>query len=138
MEHQDWAPVVLKKSFTQMKKEMPKKLEQQIVSKQDSGKNKQKISEINMRKLDEADNPVIHTVSYSLKMELQKARTAKKLTQAELAQKISENVNVVKTYENGTAIPDSKILTKINRVLGCNLKKDKNVLDVKERPEKKD
>jgi putative transcription factor len=130
MDHQDWEPVVLKKSVKQMKKEMPKKLEREIKAKQDGGKNKQGKTDINMKKLDEADNPIIHTVSHSLKMEIQKARSAKKMTQLELAQKISENVNVVKNYENGTAIPDSKILNKLNRVLGCNLKKDKKVLDV--------
>ena len=49
------------------------------------------------------------------------ARTAKKLTQKELATAINEKPQVVALYENGKAIPNGAIIVKIERKLGCKL-----------------
>ena len=117
---QDWKPVILKKSHTQLKKEG--KLKTETVKKYDGGSNKQKLS-VNQKKLEEADVQPIEKVSHSLKMQIMKARNEKKWTQKELAAKVGVPAKTIQTYENGTAIPDNAILNKLRRVLDVKLKK---------------
>ena len=40
------------------------------------------------------------------------------MTQKQLALKINKPVQIITTYENGTAILDNKILSSIKRILG--------------------
>lgn len=49
------------------------------------------------------------------------ARTAKKLTQKELATAINEKPQVVAEYESGKAIPNPQIISKLERSLGVKL-----------------
>jgi len=42
---------------------------------------------------------------------------ARKMSQKELAQKINVQPNIINGYENGTAIPDRRIISKLKRVL---------------------
>ena len=49
------------------------------------------------------------------------ARTAKKMTQKELATAINEKPQVVAEYESGKAIPNPQIIGKLERKLGCKL-----------------
>ncbi len=51
-------------------------------------------------------------------MALQQARQKRGWTQAELAQQVVVKPDVVKSYENGTAIPDNAFIAKMERVLG--------------------
>eukprot|EP00798_Chlamydomonas_sp_ICE-L_P011874 gene11874-14980_t len=62
-------------------------------------------------------------VSSNLKTQIVQARTAKKLTQAQLAQLMNEKPQVIQEYESGKAIPNPQILSKMSRVLGVVLKK---------------
>ncbi|RHN50447.1 putative transcription factor Lambda-DB family [Medicago truncatula] len=48
-------------------------------------------------------------------------RMDKKLTQAQLAQIISEKPQVIQEYESGKAIPNQMIIGKLERVLGAKL-----------------
>lgn len=52
-----------------------------------------------------------------------KARQAKGWKQSELAEKINVKPTVITEYENGKAIPDGGVITKLNRVLGVTLPK---------------
>ena len=63
-------------------------------------------------------------VSSELKKQIQQARLAKKLTQAQLAQLVNEKPQVINEYETGKAIPNPQILGKLSRVLGVQLKKN--------------
>ncbi|KAI7838906.1 hypothetical protein COHA_007339 [Chlorella ohadii] len=63
-------------------------------------------------------------VSSELKKQIQQARLAKKLTQAQLAQMINEKPQLINEYESGKAIPNPQILSKMSRVLGVTLKKN--------------
>jgi putative transcription factor len=56
---------------------------------------------------------------------MQKARCELKLTQEQLAQKLNVQTAVVKSYENGTAIPEQNLLNRINRVLHTLIKIEK-------------
>jgi len=49
------------------------------------------------------------------------ARTAKKMTQKELATAINEKPQVVAEYESGKAIPNPQIISKLERKLGTKL-----------------
>ena len=50
-----------------------------------------------------------------------KARTEKKLSQADLANKIRTNKAVIRDYESGKAIPDNSVIAKMERALGTKL-----------------
>ena len=79
---------------------------------------------MNMSKLDQETEELKHnTVSSELKKQIQQARLAKKMTQAQLANAINEQPKTIQDYENGKAIPNPQILSKISRALGCKLKR---------------
>ena len=108
MEHQDTTPIVWKKGTNNKNNTTDRKIK-------NSGKN--------MRKLEEENEELSHSkISTNIKMEIQKARVGKKMSQKELANKINEKVEVIQSYENGKAIPDNRILQKLRRVLGIRLK----------------
>ncbi|KAL6749340.1 DNA binding helix-turn helix protein [Haematococcus lacustris] len=62
-------------------------------------------------------------VSSTLKTQIIQARTAKKMTQAQLAQAINEKPQIIQEYESGKAIPNPQVLSKLSRILGVTLKK---------------
>ena len=77
----------------------------------------------NATKLDAESEAHAHAkVSSDLKKAIQQARIAKKMTQSDLAKAINELPKVVQSYENGKAIPDNKVLGKIERALGAKLR----------------
>jgi len=94
---QDWTPVVIKKTEVKItpKPTKPKELDE-------IGK-------------------VQHT-TLELRKQIQEARMAKKLSQAQLAQQINEKPNIIQAYESGKAIPNPQILQKLRRILGVKLK----------------
>eukprot|EP00879_Flechtneria_rotunda_P000544 GHRR01000650.1.p1 GENE.GHRR01000650.1~~GHRR01000650.1.p1 ORF type:complete len:144 (+),score=37.19 GHRR01000650.1:189-620(+) len=63
-------------------------------------------------------------VSTELKKQIVQARTAKKLTQAQLGQLINEKPQIIQDYESGKAIPNPQVLSKLSRVLGVTLRKN--------------
>lgn len=73
------------------------------------------------RKLEESDELKHKTVNKSLSKAIQQARMAKKMTQKDLATAINEKPQVIAEYENGKAIPNGQIISKIERRLGCKL-----------------
>merc|ERR1712087_431376 len=77
---------------------------------------------LSAKKLEEADEAgKIARVDKSLSKAIMQARTAKKMTQKELATAINEKPQVVGEYESGKAIPNPQIISKIERKLGCKL-----------------
>lgn len=74
------------------------------------------------RKLEEADEAgKIAKVDKSLSKAIMQARTAKKMTQKELATAINEKPQVIGQYESGKAIPNPQIISKLEKKLGCKL-----------------
>lgn len=61
-----------------------------------------------------------------------KARQAKKMTQKQLAQQCQLQVSVIQSYENGKAIPNGQIISKLSRVLGTRFPKIPKKKKVKE------
>ena len=66
------------------------------------------------------------TKNHNTRREVQ-ARLAKKMTQAQLATAINERPQVIQEYENGKAIPNAQVLTKLDRTLGCHLPRAKKM-----------
>ena len=65
----------------------------------------------------ETEDFTIKTVSKSAATEIIELRTKKGWTQKQLAQAINERPDVVKSWENGTAIPNGQLLVKMRRAL---------------------
>jgi len=77
---------------------------------------------LSAKKLEEADDVgKIAKVDKSLSKAIMQARTAKKMTQKELATAINEKPQVVAEYETGKAVPNPQIIGKIERKLGTKL-----------------
>jgi len=73
------------------------------------------------RKLETTDELKHAKVDKSLSKAIMQARTAKKMTQKELATKVNEKPQVIGEYESGKAIPNGALIVKIERALGCKL-----------------
>ncbi|KAL4296117.1 hypothetical protein GQ457_12G023380 [Hibiscus cannabinus] len=131
---QDWEPVVLHKSKPKSQDlRDPKAVNQalrsgaavQTIKKFDAGSNKKAAAGpvIYARKLDEAEEPAaLDRVPTDVRQAIQKARLEKKMSQAELAKQINEQLKVVQEYENGKAVPNQAVLAKMERVLGVKLR----------------
>ena len=77
---------------------------------------------VGVMKLEEAtDVGTIARVDRSLSKAIMQARTAKKMTQKELATAINEKPQVVAEYESGKAVPNPQIISKLERKLGTKL-----------------
>eukprot|EP01054_Gregarina_sp_Poly1_P003436 Gregarina_sp_Poly_1__3435@NODE_199_length_11565_cov_209_900244_g178_i0_p9_GENE_NODE_199_length_11565_cov_209_900244_g178_i0NODE_199_length_11565_cov_209_900244_g178_i0_p9_ORF_typecomplete_len144_score24_28HTH_3/PF01381_22/1_4e09MBF1/PF08523_10/1_3e09MBF1/PF08523_10/5_2e02HTH_19/PF12844_7/8e07HTH_31/PF13560_6/4_5e03HTH_31/PF13560_6/1_2e05HTH_37/PF13744_6/0_00038MqsA_antitoxin/PF15731_5/0_00045HTH_26/PF13443_6/9_9e03HTH_26/PF13443_6/0_054HTH_25/PF13413_6/0_076Phage_CI_repr/PF07022_13/4_9e03Phage_C len=77
----------------------------------------------NAAKIDADETTKVPRVNPTFAQELQKARMAKKMTQADLAKAINEKPSVVNDYEGGRAIPNGAIISKMQKVLGAKLPK---------------
>lgn len=79
-------------------------------------------TDVSMTKLEETDDVIpIKKLDTNFGREMSKARTAKGMTQKELAVAINEKPSVVGDYENNRAIPNPAIIVKIERALGVHL-----------------
>lgn len=106
MKSQDWETVVLSKSIPVVQKTVTKEKEKE-------------------------DAP-LPTISVDLKIAMQQARMAAKLGQKELAAKMCVPMQVIHSYENGTAIPNNAFIAKIEKVLNTKLPRIKKAKVSKE------
>jgi len=128
-QYQDWDTVTVSKTAagSRDKKDIAsaaRKGQVQTEQKWTSGNKDKKGVVTNSAKLDDASENLGHArVSHEFKTALQQARLAKKMSQSDLAKAINEKQSVVNEYENGKAIPNGAIVTKLNRALGARLPK---------------
>lgn len=133
---QDWETVVIRKkplNNAQLKDEAAVNQARRsgaaidTVKKFNAGSNKAPTATttgLNASKLDAETEDFKHVkVSSELKQQIIKARTDKKMTQAQLAQAMNEKPQIIQEYESGKAIPNPQILAKMSRILGVTLKK---------------
>ena len=104
MEHQDWKDIVFKKAETQNIKKPPNP----------EGTAK-------FHKLNSDDPPAPEETRMETRMAIQKARNTKKMSQKDLGFLLNLHANVINDYESGKAIPEKKMLRKIESVLGVKL-----------------
>lgn len=98
MDHQDWEPVILKKS-----------VKKTYTQHQPGHKRKNNLNS------DDPDAP--KTLGLSAGKQIQQARLNRKLTQKQLAQQINVKLVIIQGYETGQQIPDRNVLNKLNRIL---------------------
>jgi ribosome-binding protein aMBF1 (putative translation factor) len=103
--HQDWDPIAWSKP-SDLEKSQGKSLKRKRLAPHDS---------------DDPPPPV--PITRNLRILIQAARTARGLTQKQLATKANLPANVVNSYESGTAVPDKAVIQRLSQVLGCNLTK---------------
>mmetsp|Transcript_13446 Transcript_13446/g.35011 ORF Transcript_13446/g.35011 Transcript_13446/m.35011 type:complete len:143 (-) Transcript_13446:195-623(-) len=93
--------------------------------KYDGGKNKAVVSGgagANAAKLDAETEELKHNrVDLNLSKSIMQARTAKKMTQDQLAKALNIDKKIIVEYENGKAIPNGQVIAKIERALGAKL-----------------
>jgi putative transcription factor len=130
MNFQDWEQVTWNKTNERKKGETK---EQQIKRLQKNGSssvvtlnknsgNKQttlNVDKDKLRKIDkEEDTFVLPKVSLSMGKKIAQLRCEKKLTQKELAFKLSLNIKIIQDYESSKAIPNPNIINKLESILG--------------------
>lgn len=126
MDDQDWTPVVIRKHKT--KKESMKEGEKTLAKKYDGGKNKQSGSAVSdLRTIEDDKITKLPHADRSLALQIQQARTEKKMSQTDLNKACSLPANTVRDYENGSAIIKQNELTLMSKVLGVQLKKPKTI-----------
>lgn len=102
---QDWEPIIFNKTNSEYNKKENTTNEKKYV---DEEVEKKPIISLNNSKL------------------IQQARTVKKMTQQQLAQKINKDQKTIQLYESGKIAPDYAIMCKIEKALGVKLNKKKN------------
>lgn len=134
MSHQDWTPVVLRKTYT--KKEQAQKFGE-IVRKEEpvkANKSNSNFQQAPSYKMDDQDyKPKV--VTSEIAREIISLRTKAKLNQEQLALKVQLPLNVIKSYEkpSSTTVLNHQYLNKIKNFLRKtlttqdNLEKDKEV-----------
>ena len=76
----------------------------------------------NMKKLDEDnENTKVKTINKAISKKIIDIRVAKKMKQVDLAKQVNILPSILQKYENGTAIPDMKIILKLEKKLGVKL-----------------
>jgi ribosome-binding protein aMBF1 (putative translation factor) len=108
MQHQDWNTVVFNK-----------KKDDEIKKKKDTSFNPEGTKKF--RNLDSDDPDAPEKVSHDLKIKIQQARTARNLTQKQLATQLNIPVATISNYENGKEIPTKQITSRISKILGVRL-----------------
>lgn len=94
-----------------------------------SATNKHPVTDKDTAKLDRETEQLQHAlVDASVSRVISQARVAKGWKQKDLATHIAEREQIVQQYEAGTAIPNSFILGKMERVLGVKLRGKKETI----------
>lgn len=98
-----------------------------LQKKYNAATNKHQGTSMNTAKLDAETEKLSHNkLGLDTGRLIQQARAAKNWKREEFATKICEKVQVVTDYENGSAIPNNQILSKMEKQLGIKLRgKDK-------------
>ena len=119
--HQDWKPVTLNRVYTSNEK-----LKNAQRTGETTSVNKNTLQNKSAKLDSETENFNIVKSGLTLGKEIQQGRTAKKLTQKQLATMLNEKPQVIQQYENGQAIPNPQIINKLQKSLGVKLTRPKN------------
>ena len=110
MDHQDWKPVVFKnpkakKSLVQKKKVVKSNL------------NSNSITNVNAKKLDDAEDVKLQHIPKSIGKQIQQARNAQKITQQDLANRLSVKKSIINDLESGKMLKNNQFVNKVKRAL---------------------
>lgn len=94
-----------------------------LQKKYNAATNKHQGTSLNTARLDAETEKLSHNkVGLDVGRLIQQARASKNWKREEFATKICEKAQVVTDYENGSAIPNNQILSKMERTLGIKLR----------------
>ena len=129
---QDWETVVFTKPKTTQKKKTCAPStggtsSTVVAVNTTNNKNGRVVETSRLRKLDNAEEAgKIKTVSHSLSLAIARARQDKGMKQKELATRLNVKHTVIQGYESGKAVPDGRLLTQMEKVLGTRLRGGSN------------
>lgn len=64
-------------------------------------------------------------MNYAIQKAIMQARMAKKMTQEDLAKQACVTPDIIRKYENGSAIPNNAFIAKLDQILGVKLPRAK-------------
>lgn len=103
MSHQDFKPLLLKTVKNQPKP---------VHTRPDAGFFR------DVKAMNETENFQVQTMGKTAAAEIVKGRLAKNWSQKDLAMHLNVQMDIVKAYENGTAIPNPALVSRIKKLLG--------------------
>jgi ribosome-binding protein aMBF1 (putative translation factor) len=115
MSHQDWEPVVFKKKNTEVQKEAQRRQSAQAASATVSKTANKPAWKI--EKQVDGDGPPVTYVSKDDANKIVQGRVAMKLSQKDLAQRLNMQFKDIQDIENGKAVENKAVLSKIKRFL---------------------
>ena len=118
MDHQDWKPVVFKKSQAQLKKEGKLPVKPKVLIPKKPNSNSSQLQ--NAWKLDGEDVPPPKYVPKETSRLIQQARVAQKLSQQDLANKLCVKKSIINDLESGKMLLDKSFISKAKKVLKLN------------------
>ncbi len=115
MDHQNWEPVILRKSAAQLRTDAIRKGASEVQERKSSEASR-------LAKLDREEYTKPKMLSAQSRQELVQRRLAEKLTQQQLDQRCSFPAHTVRDLEANKRAPTSKELATLNRILHCGLR----------------
>ncbi len=115
MDHQNWEPLVIRKSAAQIKADAHRKGAVETQERRSSEASR-------LAKLDREEYTKPKMLSSESRQELVKRRLAEKLTQQQLDQRCSFPAHTIRDLEANKRSPTSKELATLNRILHCGLR----------------
>lgn len=115
MDHQNWEPVVIRKSAASLKADAQRKGSVEAQERRSTEASR-------LAKLEREDYVKPKMLSAASRQELVQRRLAEKLTQQQLDQRCSFPAHTVRDLEANRRAPTPKELATLNRVLHCGLR----------------
>ena len=114
---QDFEPLIIRGKNTTIKRQQERDGKTSSVKKSGMSDEAKKMANL----ANDTESTKVKTVSKDVAKRIRETRNAKKMTQKQLAGKVPMLQTDLQKYENGTALPNTKYLQKLQTLLGVKL-----------------
>ena len=114
---QDFEPLIIRGKNTTIKRQQERDGKTSSVKKSGMSEEAKKMANL----ANDTESTKVKTVSKEVAKRIRETRNAKKMTQKQLAGKVPMLQTDLQKYENGTALPNTKYLQKLQTLLGVKL-----------------
>ena len=114
---QDFEPLIIRGKNTTIKRQQERDGKTSSVKKTGMSDEAKKMANL----ANDTESTKVKTVSSDVAKRIRETRNAKKMTQKQLAGKVPMLQTDLQKYENGTALPNTKYLQKLQTLLGVKL-----------------
>ena len=114
---QDFEPLIIRGKNTTIKRQQERDGKTSSVKKSGMSDEAKKMANL----ANDTESTKVKTVSKEVAKRIRETRNAKKMTQKQLAGKVPMLQTDLQKYENGTALPNTKYLQKLQTLLGVKL-----------------